>query len=113
MSRTIRRKRAKRHHSSFIHGFINTVPDEWNGVRPMYGTIGAFPSIKMEGREYWKAYHWYHGDKPHNMNSYWYYIFDESRVRMRNKQELVRWLKDPDYEVMCWDLIDCADWDWY
>lgn len=112
MSRTFRRTKPKKHFSHFSHDYLTTVPDEWNGVCPMHGTIWAFPSIWKEGAEYDKAWHWYHGDCPRDLNRHGNYIFNEPSVRMRNKQELCKWRKCPDYEVFTWDQTDCADVYW-
>jgi len=110
MSRTIRRKKEKRvGKSHFIDPYINTLPEEWNGVRAMHGTVGAFPSIPMEGKEYDKAYWWFHRD---HHNRYMWNDTKGSKVctRAYNKQELIKAIKDPEYVP---NLLPFFDDKWY
>lgn len=107
MSRTIRRKRHRKHHTSFSKPYLYTIPDEWNGVRPMYGTVGAFPHVKKEGKEYDQAYHWFHSDRFKVPG--WDYDTRRGRwesARAYNKRELIRWIQNPDYEPMMLDYHD-------
>ena len=110
MSRTIRRKKEKRvGKSSSIYGYIHTIPDEWNGQIPWNKTVGAFPSILKEGKEYDKAYWWYHRDS-HNK-----YLWNSEKggktsTRAYNKQELFKAIVDPEYVPDLRQFIDDRRW---
>jgi hypothetical protein len=118
MSRTIRRTRARKHWTNFSTKYTHTIPDEWNGVRPMYGTVGAFPSIPKEEKEYIKALCWYHSDCYkvdgfYGCKSYKGYrgkYGSKESARAHNNQELIKWFKDEEYEPMLLEFINKS---WY
>jgi hypothetical protein len=120
MSRTIRRTRARKHWTNFSTKYTHTIPDEWNGVRPMHGTIGAFPLVPKEEKEYIKSLCWYHSDcykvdgfygqARKSYKSYRGKDGSKESARAHNKQELIKWFKDEEYEPM---LVEFINKSWY
>lgn len=110
MSRTIRRKKEKRVGKSFfVERYTHTIPDEWNGVPPMFETVSAFPSIPKEGKEYDQAYWWFHRDS-HNPYLWNWTKGGKESSRAHNKQELIKAIKDSEYVP---DLRQFIDARWY
>lgn len=105
MSRTIRRtgdkKRNKSGRSNFVKDYIFE-RDEGH----MNGTIDAWcgcPKVKLTGKEYDKQFWRFHRDT-HNSYGWNHGTYTrkhfEDRLRMLNKQEIAKYLKDPEHIVI-------------
>jgi arylsulfatase A-like enzyme len=69
----------------------------------------------MNKEEYRHEFLRVHGESRSNnawTPSRWYRNNKEVSMRMRNKQELVKYRKDPDYEPMVEDVPPSHYWDW-
>jgi hypothetical protein len=115
MSRTIRRtgdkKRNKSGRAHFEHDYTHTYGD--SNFESGFYAWGCKRSVKLEGKEFDKAFWKFHRD---NHNSYgwsnhtwdrWHY---EQRCRMKNKEEIIRFLKDDEYEVIVYQP-GCLSWE--
>ena len=115
MSRTIRRtgdkKRNKSGKSNFVENYTTTYDETWMPDAP-FGWRCA-PRVEMQGKEFDKAFHKFHGDtKPnYGWSHHWYtrYRF-EQRCRMENKQRIIKYLKDPEYVVVPFQP-GCLSWE--
>lgn len=118
MSRTIRRKRARKHWTNFSKPYTHDIPDEWNDVKYYYSSVHAFPSLPKEEKEFIKALNWYHSDGYfvdgyYGCKSYTGYrgkFGSKESAREHNKQELIKWLKDEEYEPNMLEFINAS---WY
>lgn len=69
---------------------------------------------KLTGNELTQAEMRFHRDGEYRRDKLMVQVCDTDRAaKMRNKQELAKWMKDPDYEVLSWefkDLCGMARW---
>lgn len=120
MSRTIRRKR---HKNQYQH-CVNHEERDWLWVQDdiwgyslnrwdNYRTLWKAPKRQLVGKEYDKAWWKYHKDGRFFQSNYrWHWRnAAESRCRVRNKEELARFWKDPEYEVLTHEP-ECLSWWW-
>ena len=68
------------------------------------------PTEQERNSRYW----WIHGDSKSNTFKYgrMYRGPKERQFRAANRRELVKYLKNPDYEPMVWDKPTDCWWDW-
>lgn len=108
MSRTIRRTRDKKRNKSGRSNFVET----WITYREcnIFGR-GTGRRIPLTGKEYWKGYWKFYGDSiqrwgnpPYSRKHF------EDKCRIKNKNELNRYLKDNEYEVMMYKP-GCLSWE--
>lgn len=104
MARTVRRTRDKKRNKSgrshFERDYTHRKP---RSERPNgFYAWGSYATIKLEGKEFDQAYWLFHRDHDggygwgnHKFDR-WHY---ENRCRMKNKEEIIRYYKDEDYEV--------------
>jgi hypothetical protein len=112
MSRTIRRTRGKRRNKSGRSSFEN----DYTFDRIHYGHWGYYaPSknVKLEGKEFDKAYWKFHGDSNKAQWSYFksWRVSAEKKCRAKNKEEIVRYYQNVNYEVML-HKPECLSWYW-
>jgi hypothetical protein len=106
MSKTIRRTRAKKHNKSGRSNFVTYWVTNWT-----YDEEGLWKRIPLEGKEYDQAYWRFHSDRlKHLGNSKGSRHEAERNCRRKNKEELFRYFKDEDYEVMLHEPR-CLSWD--
>jgi hypothetical protein len=117
MSRTIRRTKARKHYSRFAKDYTHKQVEEWLDVKPTNTwQSNGMPIRPLEGKEYINRLWHYHSDagchefgfedafeKP--------YQEDEGSFRARNKNELRKWLKDHEYEII--EKPPKLLWDYY
>jgi len=106
MSRTIRRTKEKRlGRSSKVRSYLRTIPDEWNGVQPMHGTVWAFPHVWKEDKEYQEGYWRFHRD---SKKYYGWQLLKggKTSARAHNEKELIKAIKDFDYVPDIRNFID-------
>jgi len=107
VSRTIRRKKTTKRFSRFEKDYTHYHPKEWRGITQSTwkNDHHAFPRLPYEGKEFWIRYWKFHSDNGlrifgfENAFERPQYI-DEGQVRALYKKELVKWLKDEDYEII-------------
>jgi hypothetical protein len=106
MSRTIRRTRDKRRNDSGRSHFDHHWTHDW--VR--FGS--TWKSVKLEGKEFDKAYWRFHSDRVKRGWSYSKTLraMFEKTTRAQNRQELVRYYQNSDYEVMTHKTA-CLSWE--
>lgn len=115
MSRTYRRKNFEqtRNNSWAVRGFKTnghyTASDGYWG----WDKMEVFrPATKQER---WEKDKWRHGESRHaserSPNRY-HRNYREVRHRMRCKQEIIKFMKDPDYEPNYYEEPDSCLWDW-
>lgn len=115
MSRTIRRTKAKKHHSRFAKDYTHRPLEEWLDVcpAPNYRPNGI-PIRPIEGKEYQTRYWHYHSDcgcHEFGFEDAFEYPFREGErsFRSRNNHEIRKWMNNPEYEIieqghkMLWD----------
>jgi hypothetical protein len=109
MSRTIRRKGDKKRNKSGSSSSIHWYITDWS-IDKDGNYQGRVP---LEGKEYDQGYWKFHRD---HHNSYgwsnhtwdrWHY---EQRCRMKNKEEIIRYLNDENYEVFA-HQPGCLSWE--
>ena len=115
MARTFRRKRSNKPWCRFEQDYTYTQPNEWCGIPLDHFNRKWFPRIPLEGKAFSIAYWKYHSDCGHAVFG-WEDAYErpwkQSQREMRNhyKGEIVKWLKDHDYEIIfskpkhIWDL---------
>jgi hypothetical protein len=115
MSRTIRRTSDKARYPRFEKQYTHTQPETWEGMTLHWSNKAAFPLLPLEGKAFKKAYHKYHSDN--GFPSFGFENAFERPMRVtahqrRNlqKQELHKWRKNPDYEII--DVRDKLVWDY-
>lgn len=104
MSRTIRRTKTNKQYSRFEKDYTHHHLEEWGdmvqtGWRNDYR---AFPFVPKPEPEYTRAKWRFHSDCGLNI-----FRFEKcfnrpwrmSSLRLQSKYELIKWLKDPDYEI--------------
>ena len=114
MSKTIRRKgyesTAKKVHGSKTAGYF-TIQEGWWFY---YNKSDEVTFREPTRQEYFKAFWKLHGDSQRNAwcpsRSYRHPRTVENR--MINKQELIKWLKNEDYEPLFEDNPRSCLWDW-
>lgn len=86
---------------------------EWDYEKPLWCARKVFR--KKTKREVWKHLKYTQRDTHSGVNSApaWYDHQFELRVRTHNKRELAKWIKNPDYEVMCVEKPIGANWYWF
>jgi len=109
MARTFRRKGDKKRNK----GGRSHFEKEWTyeyAWEVSYGTYGACPLVPIVGREYWVKYHFFHSDNfRHGSYRKSWRSEAEQICRARNKQQIMRYLRDPNYEVM--EIFpECLSW---
>lgn len=120
MSRTIRRKR---HKTQYQHCVSHDERDwTWDqdyeygysvGRWSNYKTHWKKPKYQLQGKAYKQAWWAFHKDGRIYQTSYkWHWRnVTERKVRGRNKAELVKFWKNPDYEVIS-HKPECLSWWW-
>lgn len=113
MSRTIRRTKNKKHHSLFEKKYTYNRPEQWLDVKegfrriwPDWGYGEGYPLLKRQGKEFWQAWHWYHSDNFNDYAALTRFEGYKESAREQNKRELVKWLKNEDYEPVLLEHID-------
>jgi hypothetical protein len=107
MSRTIRRKGDKKHNhsgsSSFLKTYVTNYPDYWEGSGGIVTAWGGLPHLPMTGHEYYEKYYMFHRDT-HPGFGWGYYKWlrknSNKQARSRNKEELARFWKNFDYDIV-------------
>lgn len=119
MSRTIRRIKEKNTNKSgkshFLKTYIVQKPDVWQGSKSDITCWGGTPLEKLTGKEYDKAYHWFHGDAKSSKvwsNPAYSKTLTHIKHRMHYKQEVARFLKNDDYDISV-KRLDCLSWERY
>lgn len=117
MSRTFRRKNNKPHNhsgsSACERDYTTDRVDTWEGAKGSVSAWGGKPRVLLTGDEYCKEYHRYHAD---TKSSYgWAYNkysrdYSHQQARNKNKVEIVKWFKNPEYEVINHEPR-CLSWD--
>ncbi len=123
MSRTIRcnGSRQRRYHGWWIPDGFKTAgyyteydyhspyrEPEWDGPTETYRE-----PTKRERFKRWKAYHGESSHKNARTPGWEYRNMRMRENRSINKQEIIRWMKDPDnYEPMCEANPRSCHWDW-
>lgn len=109
MARTIRRKKEQWEFEKWnLH--------DWDYVKGKNGQYFTKIPIKKYTKEYQQAWHNYHGDKKHygsSVPSWFVNAFCERPLRQRTKNELKKWEKNSEYEVMVPLYIHDAAWKYY
>lgn len=120
MSRTIRRKR---HKTQYQHCYSNDEADYlwvqddiWGyklGVMFDYRTLWKSPKRLLTGKEYKKAWWKFHKDDNFFGSNYCWHWRNaaERRGRVKNREELAKFWKNPEYEVMAYEP-ECLSWWW-
>ena len=109
MSRTIRRTRDKKRNKSGRSNFV----DDWTTEYVYdYGYLGPRRLVQLEGKAFQKAYWTFHNDtlKHYGGNHPYARKRYEDKCRMKNKNEIDRYLKDTDYEVITYNP-GCLSWE--
>lgn len=102
MSRTYRRKKNTRRRYDQLWAI-----SDW--VRPE-GTW-HFILVRKEGDELKKALAIYHSDRDYNASpTPWWRKNEWRKIKAQEKQELIRWMKNPDYEVQ---MHEQPKWPWW
>lgn len=114
MSRTIRRTSDKARYPRFEKQYTHARPEAWAGMTLGWSNKAAFPLVPLEGIAFKKAYHRYHSDN--GMPSFAFENAFERPMpvsakqrRNRGRQQLCKWLKNPDHEVI--ESRDKQIWD--
>lgn len=106
MSRTTRRTRAKKHNKSGSSHFVESWITTWK-----YDSEGLWYRILLVGKEYDQMYWHFHSDQlKHLGNGVFSRAIAEDNCRIKNKEELDRYYKDEDYEVVTHNPR-CLSWD--
>lgn len=117
MSRTIRRTKALKHYSRFEKDYTHKPLEEWLDVAPApnYRSNGM-PVRPLEGDEYFRRWWHYHSDS--GCHEFGFedayerpFREEEGCFRARNKNEIRKWLKDHDYEII--EKPHKFMWDYY
>lgn len=106
MSRTIRRTKEKRlGRSNYVERYLTTIPDEWNGVQPMHGTVGSFPRIWLTGKDRVESYWRFHRD---SKKFYGWQLMKGGKhsACAHNEHELIKAIKDADHVPDLRNYID-------
>lgn len=118
MSRTIRRTKTSKRFPRFEKDYTHKRPNEWRGVEQTgwKNDCYAFPLQPLPGKEYIIAWWKFHSDNGFAVfgfeNSYERPILvGEGQVRTRYRNELSKWMKDPDYEIQI--TRRHSFWDYY
>ena len=115
MSRTIRRTRDKRRNKSGRSNFVETyIFDRVENYMDLtWESWAGMPKVKLTGKEYDKQFWRFHRDT-HNSYGWSNGTYTrkrfENRLRMLNKQEIQKFWKDPDYEVILFKPF-CLSWE--
>lgn len=110
MSRTIRRTRSKKNYSHFEKDY--TFERDYENHKELSGWC-AIPKVKLEGREYKKAWHKYHGDTQKNygwVEGKCYHEIAKVSTRAKNREEIARYLKNDEYDVVNHEEPDVSWW---
>ena len=112
MSRTIRRKGYKKQLKSGRSHFEKDYVTDW--VKPEgVEAWGGGKRVPLTGKEYDKAYHAFHGDTKRGYGWGNHIVSRQLSIeswRVQNKAEIIRFIKDNDYEVMP-HKPRCLSWD--
>lgn len=106
MSRTIRRTKEKRlGRSSNVRTYLTTIPEEWNGVQGMHGTVGAFPHIWKDAKGKIEGYWRFHRD---SQKFYGWQLLKGGKhsARAHNEYELIKALNNVDHVPDLRSFID-------
>jgi hypothetical protein len=104
-------KQNKSGRSSFANSFVTTRADQWEGTKSAVVCYAGCPSIPLTGKEYDKAYYWFHGDNGVTWgNSKFSRQQSHAIARMNNKKELWLYENNPEYEVMP-QFPHCLSWE--
>ena len=109
MARTIRRKGDKKRNKS---GGSNSI--EWYITDWKNDDDGLYQGrVELVGKEFDKGYWKFHRDH-HNSygwsNHTWTRARYEDRCRMKNKEEIIRFMKDEEYEIFAYQP-GCLSWE--
>lgn len=103
----------KKYHSLFEKHYTHARPDEWLDVKagyrrvwPDWGWGEGIPLLKREGKEFKKAWNWYHSDNFNDYEAILRFQGYKESARAQNKRELTKWFKNPDYEPVLQEHID-------
>lgn len=108
MSRTIRRTRDKRRNKSGRSNFDDWCTHDWVH---MEGNSRCWVKVKLEGKAYWKGWWRFHSDRLTGWGNPKGCRVESNRIaRAQNKEEIIRYFKDPDYEVLI-RKPRCLSWD--
>jgi hypothetical protein len=99
MSRTIRRTRSKKNYSNFEKDY--TFKRDYENHKELSGWC-AIPKVKLEGREYQKAWHKFHGDTQKN------YGWTEGKVY--HDIAKTSYLKNDEYDIINHEEPDTSWW---
>lgn len=117
MSNTIRRTSYKKHNKSgrshFLADYTSNYLDVYEGVKGEVEAWGGKPSVKLTGKAYQQAFHFFHGDTSRGFGWGNHKIsrkISHDTLRMELKKEIYRFLKNEEYEVME-RRIRCLSWD--
>ena len=105
MSRTIRRTRDKRRNKSGRSNFAKDYVFDRveNYLDLTWQSWAGMPLVKLTGKEYDKQFWSFHGDTKPGYgwgNGTYSRKHSEDCLRMLNKQEIIKYLKDSDHEVI-------------
>lgn len=112
MSRTVRRTKEKKRNKSGSSHFINYyVTDSFlpEGVTHW----GGGKKVLLTGKEYSQGYYYFHGDTSRNHcwgNHKVSRVYSHRKWDTTMKEEVLRFMKDPDYEIIVYKL-PCIAWD--
>jgi hypothetical protein len=67
---------------------------------------------KSERHSDWMTYHGESRSANHRTPGHYYRNKFESKLKTHNKHELVKWMKNHDYEPMCYERPSDCWWDW-
>lgn len=115
MSRTIRRtgdkKRNKSGRSNFVKDYIYESVEEYMDLSRY--SWGGLPKVKLTGKDHDKQFWRFHRDT-HNSygwsNGTYTRKHFEDRLRMLNKQEIIKYMKDPEHVVIPFKPF-CLSWE--
>ena len=115
MSRTIRRTRDKRRNKSgrshFVKDYVYDRDETYLGLG--WQSWAGMPMVKLTGKEYDKQFWKFHADTKPGYgwgNPNYSRKHFEDRLRMLHKQELLKYLKDDEHEVIL-DKPFCLSWE--
>jgi hypothetical protein len=117
VSRTIRRTKTRnKNNCRFEKTYTYIHPNEWCGIELDHFNKRYFPLVKPEEKEFKKLWWKFHSDNGFAIFG-WEEAYEmpmhevENHRRNRYKRELIKWIKNPDYEIQ---FMRCKQiWDYY
>jgi hypothetical protein len=107
VSRTFRRKQGYLNRSH-ISGWTKDICIEHKDSHGIT-SWGAYKQVQLYDRSYWKKYWKFHTRDYHNLIGD--LMRDSGELRVLYRKELAEWFKNPEYEVLDYDLTNHHDWD--